>query len=390
MDTGEREPSEAALGEARRHLLELLRGMRDLDAALGAWRPDYGGLPARPVPDPGPPADVAGAHRRYAAGLLFFSANPALLASLGDPARGDIEAAIADAQERFGAPAIPLEALASGGPQRTGAGDAGAEGDTGAAGDAWGGPPSRDRGEPPAPSPGDGSGAERRPRSGVALWIGVAALLVTAVIVGVVVVAAHVFLGPGPTAAPPVPTVTPATLPPDAVSTASLPNVLAPAQACTAIPSGQLPAALAITATSSGIGTDPATGYSTPYVTVTLAAPVGAQTPSFTLVTAVLPYAATAPASGIPVDRAGIVQLIAAWDGGHWYAALRSWSGAAWSTPTDTAAQGVDVVQKGAAITVYWQGLHSGDQIGEIVAAAAGCAGHDLSANLTPTSPYAG
>ncbi len=379
MDAGDRGPSGAAPEEAHRHLLELLRGIRDLDAALGAWRPDYGGLPARGAPDPEPPADLTGAHHRYAAGLRYFAANPAVLEGLGDAARGDVEAAMADARDRCGAPAIPFEDLMRGRPGQ-------------AVGGAppWEGPERGGRGEPPVPAAPGEPGEGRRPRSGVALWIGVAALLVAALIVTVVLVAAHVFLGTGPTAAPGVPTAAPATLPPGAVSTGSLPDVLAPAQACAAIPSGQLAPGLAIAATSTGIGTDPATGYSTPYIAVTLASPVGAQTPAFTLVTVVLPSGASPPSSGPPIDRAGIVQLIARWDGAHWFAALRSWSGSSWSAPADSGVQGVDVTQSGATLTIYWQGLNDSDQLGEIVAASGGCATHDLDAGLTPTTRYAG
>ena len=433
--------------EARRRLLHFLRGLSELDSALGPWRPDYGGLPARSLPDPQADVDVTSAHRLYANGLAFFADNPEAAWSLGEPSRDDIAAAIADARYRFGSVVVPLQDLL--GPEESGAEPesdaAGAEppappgsplpvpgpppersaeglvaspaprSDGVPAPPNNGAPAPRNNGgpTPPAPtqrnagqpappssaSPGeppewrqpppsrDERTVERPPRSGLAVWIGVAALLVTALIVAVVLIGTHLLLGTGPTAAAGA-TQPQATLPSGAITGGPLPDVMAAAEACGSIPSGQPPASLAISSTASGIGSDPGTGFGTPYVSASLAAPVSSTTPAFSLVIAVLPYGATAPGSGSPIDRAGTVQLIAYWSGSHWYAAMRSWSGSAWTAAANGAGSGVDVTHSGATVTVYWQGLTTGDKYGAVIAAAAGCSLSGLSSALSPTQSY--
>ncbi|MGA8014654.1 MAG: hypothetical protein WCB85_01905, partial [Candidatus Dormiibacterota bacterium] len=226
--------------------------------------------------------------------------------------------------------------------------------------------------------------------SGLAVAAGIAALLVTGLIVAVAVVAAHYFLGPGPTAGPAAPTPAP-TPPPSSVATVGpLPTLFAAAESCSSIPTGQVPSSLSITSTASGIGTDPATGFGTPYVSITLASPVRPSTPSVTLITAVLPYSATAPTSGSPIDRAGTVQLVAGWEGGDWYGGLRSWSAPAWSSLSDPSSTPVDVTQNGDVVTVYWNGLTNGDRFGVVVATSTGCTALDLSGGTSPTATYAG
>ncbi|HYA00978.1 MAG TPA: hypothetical protein VEK76_11590 [Candidatus Binatia bacterium] len=387
MGPSEGTASEREHAEVHRRLIEFLRALRDLDAALGPWRPDYGGLPARLSPDPDASGDLAEAHRHYAEGLGYFADHPQQTWNLGQPSREDVAAAIADAMARCGSPVLPMELLSPDGwsADHQLAGKPGPGVTTQGPRARWQGRRETAPGiEEAAP---DG---ERPSHRGIVVAVGLMALLVTVVIVVAVVLAAHLFLGQGPTAAGPVATPTPATLPPESVSSLPLPDVLGAASACAAIPSGELPATLGITASSSGIGVDPATGYGTPYVSVELQGPVGAGTPSFALVTAILPFSAAAPSSPPPIDRVGTVQLIAYWDGAHWYGALRSWQGAAWTAPSPGSGAGVDVAQDGTTVTLYWQGLTSGDHYGEVVATSQGCAGHDLGPSLSPTQTYGG
>lgn len=405
------------------HLLQFLRGLSGLDDALGRWRPDYGGLAARDAPDPGASGDVTPAHRQYSIGLRYFADHPELAWALGEPSRDDVAAAIADARLRFGAPIVPLEELIRGSdPARAGrarvvegyAGDGGSpfsdQWDQGATALPYQAAHDAPRPfQPPAPPPVveehpwaepaaplpsrppvDGESSRRPPGSRLALAVGIAALLVTGLIVAIAVVAAHYFLGPGPTAGPAEPTPAP-TPPPSSVATVGpLPTLFAPAESCSAIPTGQVPASLSITSTASGIGTDPATGFGTPYVSITLASPVRQSTPSLALITAVLPYSATAPTSGSPIDRAGQVQLVAGWEGGDWYGGLRSWSAPAWSSLSDPSSAPVDVTQNGDVVTVYWNGLTNGDKYGVVLATSAGCTALDLSGGTSPTATYAG
>ena len=383
-------------------LLLFLRGLSGLDDALGRWRPDYGGLAARDAPDPGTIGDVTHAHHLYSIGLRFFADHPELTWALGEPSRDDVAAAIADARLRFGSPTIPLEELIRGS-------DPASEGQGATAFLEQAAPDAPPAFQPPAPPPvveehpwaepaapfssrppADGESPRRPPGSGLALAVGIAALLVTGLIVAVAVVAAHYFLGPGPTAGPTAPTPAPTALPSSVATVGPLPTLFASAEGCSAIPTGQVASSLSITSTASGIGTDPATGFGTPYVSITLASPVGPSTPSLSLITAVLPFSATAPTSGPPVDRAGTVQLVAGWEGGHWYGGLRSWSAPAWSSLSNPSGSPVDVTQNGDVVTVYWNGLTNGDKYGVVLATSTGCTALDLSGGTSPTATYAG
>lgn len=216
--------------------------------------------------------------------------------------------------------------------------------------------------------------------------MGLAALAIMAILVVGAILGGRALLGQGPTAAPTA-SVPPATLPASDLPTGSPANVLAPVAACTAIPTGKVPTALALASTTSGIGTDPAVGYSNPYVATHLAGTVGSGTAAFSLVTAVLPYQATAPATSPPIDRAGTVQLIAYWNGSAWVGALRSWSGSSWTLSVGTTS-GVDVIQAGTVVTVYWQGLVEGDKYGVVVASTSGCAALGMNAALVPQESY--
>lgn len=406
--------------EAHRHLIQFLRGLSELDAALGSWRPAYGSLPAAEAADPRPRTrdEVVTAHGMYADGLLFFADSPRMARSLRQPSAGDIAAAVADAQKRFGAPIAPLDRLmtprsptppqppAAVAPGAPVAGEsvppaAGRIADSPweaerptAARAANGTPPGR-RGSGPPNRRGRPEGEPPRPLGrGFAIVMGLAALAVIAILVAGAVFVAHALLGTGPTAAPPSATTAPATLPASDLPTASGVDVVAPAEACTAIPSGKLPSGLAAVSSASGIGSDPVAGYSNPFVSVRLASAVGTGTPAFDLIAVVLPYQATLPAasataspSAPPVDRAGTLQLVAYWNGSSWVGALRSWSGAAWGL-TIAAGSGVNISQNGATVTLFWQGLAPGDKYGVIVASAAGCADLGLSSALAPEQTY--
>ena len=217
--------------------------------------------------------------------------------------------------------------------------------------------------------------------------VGAVALVLMAAIVAVVVVGARTLLATGPTASAPVASPRLATLPASALPSGSPPNVLGPLQGCTTIPSGQLPGGLSIASSSSGIGVDPANGYTIPYLSVKLAGTVGSGTPAFTLVAAILPSGLTPPAAGPAVDRAGTLQLIAYWGGSHWHSALRSWSGTSWTLSVDSS-PGVDIAESGTSVQLFWQGLVPGDLYGVIVAGSSGCADQGMSSALSPQQPY--
>ncbi len=449
------DPSQPTLSpeqaEAHRHLLLFLRGLSKLDAALGRWRPDYGRLRAVEAAGAGPAneADIVEAHQLYAEGLGYFADRPGIARTLRMAAANDIAAAIEDSIIRFGAPIAPVawltspaaradlqsasgsqpgapmseaDVLAAGGrvalspwdterPTPTTPGARGAP--------ARQTPPPPPRGSLPAPprpaqkpaSPPSrrGFSADESPtphgRRGLAVGIGLFALVVIVVIVAGVAFAAKALLGSGPTAPVTVAPPSLATLPASDQPTGSPANVLAPDATCTSIPTGQLPAGLALVSTSSGIGTDPAVGYSNPFITIQLSGAVQTATPAFSLTAAILPFGSTAlpsataspggtalaggtaPATSGPINRAGTLQLIAYWTGSAWQGALRTWSGSAWSLAVDEPS-GVNVVGRGDSVTLYWEGLAPGDRYGVIVASSTGCADLGLSAALVPEQTY--
>jgi hypothetical protein len=220
-----------------------------------------------------------------------------------------------------------------------------------------------------------------------------AVLVIIAIVVTAFLLGAHALLGQGPTAGPASAPPTQATLPASDLPSGSQLAVVAPAEACATIPSGQVPSGLAPTATASGIGIDPAVGYSNPYIAVQLAGPVQKGTPAFSLIAAVLPFGSTPPPSAAaslkatPVDRAGTLQIIGYWDGSQWHGALRVWSGAAWSLSVDESS-GVDVVANGATVTLYSQSVPSGSKYGVIVATSSGCSDLGMSSALVPEESY--
>jgi hypothetical protein len=431
------DPSEPTLSpeqaEAHRHVLQFLHGLSKLDAALGRWRPDYGRLRAAEAAhaQPATEADIVEAHRLYAEGLGYFADRPGIARTLGMAAANDIAAAIEDSIIRFGAPIAPVEWLVSPearvdlqppGGQRPGA--AVSEADLLAAGgrvalNPWDAelsaptppagkgaparrtaPPARPAATPPARRGAAAGEPAAQPhfRRGLAIAVGLAALVFMAILVTLVFLGSKVLFGPGPTA--PIAATSPpqATLPPSDLPTGSPADVLAPAATCTSIPSGQLPTGLALVSTSSGIGTDPAVG-SNPFITIQMSGSVQSATPPFSLIAAVLPFGSTAlptatassgasaSATNAPINRAGTLQLIAYWNDGRWQGALRHWTGSAWSLSVGSAS-GVDVVQNGTAVTLYWEGLASGDKYGVIVASSTGCADLGMSSALVPAQTY--
>ncbi len=431
------DPSEPTLSpeqaEAHRHLIQFLRGLSKLDAGLGRWRPDYGRLraAAAAAAPPASEADIVEAHGLYADGLRYFADRPGIARTLRMAAANDIAAAIEDSIIRFGAPIAPVEWLVSPearidlqAPSGQQPGAPMSEADVLAAGgrvalSPWDAerstptptadkgaparrtPPPPPRGSPPArrgPAAG-GSPGQPQDRRRFAIGVGLAALVVMVILIAIVVFSAKFLLGAGPTAPGAVASPTQATLPPSDLPTGSPANVLAPVAACTTLPTGQLPAGLTPVSTTSGIGLDPAVGYSNPFITIQMSGAVQSATPAFSLIAAVLPFNSTAlpsatalpsgTASGAngPVSRAGTLQLIAYWSGSQWHGALRSWSGSTWTLSVD-AASGVDVVQRGAAVTLYWEGLASGDKYGVIVASSTGCADLGMSSALVPEQTY--
>jgi hypothetical protein len=226
--------------------------------------------------------------------------------------------------------------------------------------------------------------------------MGVVALVIIAILVVAAFAVAHLFLSPTPTALAPSATPTQATLPPSDLPTGSPVDVVSAAEACTAIPSGQVPSQLRIASVTSGIGSDPAVGYSNPYVSVRLGGTVASGTTAFSLIAVILPFQATMPVttatatvspSAPPVDRAGTLQLVAYWNGTAWTGALRSWSGGVWGLTIGTGS-GVDISQNGATVTIFWQGLAPGDKYGVIMASSTGCADLGLSSSLVPGQTY--
>jgi hypothetical protein len=423
------DPSDTASGseetEARRYLHRFLRGLSELDAALGRWRPDYGRLPAAPAPDQHPPsrAEVVEAHRLYADGLRFFADHPRAVRRLERSVADDVAAALADARGRFGAPAAPLDRLISVGggaaPAPPGLGPppppppplAGAAAPmttagprvapspwdaerSAAAGATDGKPNGRQAGPAVRGRDRPNGDAEPRPiRRGFAIAMSLGALVVIAVVIAAVVFGAHTLLGQGPTAGPGSAPPTQATLPASDLPSGSQLAVVAPAEACAAIPSGQVPSGLAPTGTGSGIGVDPGVGYSNPYIAVQLAGPVQNGSPAFSLIAAILPFGSTPhPSAAVspkatPVDGAGTLQVIGYWDGSQWHGALRVWSGAAWSLSVDESS-GVDVVASGSTVTLYSQSVPAGSKYGIIVATSSGCSDLGMSSALVPEESY--
>jgi hypothetical protein len=423
--------------EAHRHLILFLRGLSKLDAALGRWRPDYGRLRASAAAAGPPPseADITEAHRLYAEGLRYFADRPGIARTLRMAAASDIAAAIEDSIIRFGAPIAPVEwlvspaaradvqapgerppavpiseadILAAGGRVALSPWDAERSTPTPPAGrgaPVRRAPPPPPRGSeppparPPAKPPArrgsgiDGPPGQQRGRRAFLVGMGLAALLVLILLVVLAVFSAKYLLGEGPTAPGAVASPTQATLPPSDLPSGSPANVLAPVSACKTLPSGQVPTGIALASTTSGIGTDPAVGYSNPFITIQMKGAVQSSTAAFSLIAGVLPFNSTAPSNATasatsgPVDRVGTLQLIAYWNGSQWHGALRNWSGSAWSLSVD-AASGVDVVQNGPAITLYWEGLAAGDKYGVIVASSTGCADLELSSTLVPEQNY--
>ena len=397
-------PADDELG---RQAVAFRDGLSDLDRCLRLrWRPDYGDLRAPATEASAPELEEArlrAAHERYRGALEFFALHTGSLGRLPQPIALGIRVALADAHERFGEPAIPLDHVQALARRRRQGGAAAAHaevvaaatGDTAPPAAAGPSPPSNGTAAPrrtaPArrsPSPPAPAEPEEPPRSRFALVAGTgAAFVVVALLTAVLVITLGSRGGAPPVATPP----PPATLPPAPSDVAAPVDVTALARACTALPSGGEPAFLRIAGATSGTANDPASGLATPFVAVQLAQTPPQSTSPYEVVVALLPYAATGPAGQTaPIDRIGTTQLYAHWDGAHWHRGMRTWNGNVWSTATDTAAGSMDLAVDGATLTFYWDGISAGTRYGEVTATSSGCGWRDVAADMTPQQTYTG
>jgi hypothetical protein len=175
----------------------------------------------------------------------------------------------------------------------------------------------------------------------------------------------------------PTPTLTPTPTP--LVAGPAAPSV---ANACTALPSGSVPPYLQITGWTSGKKTDPVTHVAEESVTATLAGnPTGVNAP-FAIIAVIFPAGVTTtPMFSMPlIDTIGTAQLYAWADGTARHKALRTFSGGTWVTDNNPSSMHFSLSSDKTA-TLFWTGMHAGDQFGFVTAAPAGCA----SAALTPT-----
>jgi len=387
---------------SREHALTLAgrfpAALATIDQAVGVrWRPPYGDLVAGAGSTGRKTDRLAAAHADYQDALFIFARRPALLTDLPPLQRARLQAAVEDARERFGRDAVTLgyliEVIATAHPEerRSGTGST---------------PPPQQaplrartptKTPPPTraflPAEPNATNAISRPRavqrSGRALALAVGGGSALALLV--LIILGLRLTGGGGTTGQAAPPVIPATLPPGLSAAGTAPDVTALQHACPSFPSGKTVAAQTVTATASGIAPNPLSGLPTPEVTVSLAGPPSPGIPlSLTIV--VLPFSASpaAVASGVAADQAGTAQLIAYWDGRSWHRGLRVWSGTAWNTSVDIAANGLDLATTGATVTLFWEGLPTGARFGELIASSAGCASHDMDAMLTPQQQFGG
>jgi hypothetical protein len=356
-----------------------------LDAAVGVrWRPAYAGV-AAPEAEPAHDREaLTVAHQAYRRALEGHAADPEGVGRLAAPERALIGDALADARERFGRHAVPLDhllALLDSAPAAPAAGivPAAPVAVTPAAARAA----SPKRSGPSSPDPDRGPDRPSGRGRLAAFTMGSISLLVIA---GVAFLLTRLLsppaAGPAPLAA------TPATLPPVGTVAGTPPDVVAFTARCAA-PGGAVAGLPAIRAASSDVLTDPVTQLQEPAVALELDHAPAAGSAPFSITVVVLPFSATPPAAATVADAAGTVQLLAFWDGHLWHRGLRTWTGSAWSTAVDVTVQGMDLATTGANVTLYWEGLGSGARFGEVVAGAGGCAAHDLDGG-NPQQTYAG
>jgi hypothetical protein len=188
------------------------------------------------------------------------------------------------------------------------------------------------------------------------------------------------------------PTATPT---PTAAPTAPLsgPDPTALVSACSAIPTGTVPASLQVTGTSSGVKPDPRSQAPTQSVSAALGAtPVGVTAP-FAIVAVILPQGAgTALPQKRLIDLAGTEQIYAYFDGQKLHKALRTFQNGAWTTVIDSAANVISFALGGAppGAAFFWSGIHPGDKFAFITASASGCSSSGLDSTLMPTLTVAG
>ena len=150
-------------------------------------------------------------------------------------------------------------------------------------------------------------------------------------------------------------------------------QITALAEACAPIPSGQVPAALAITAVARGTQAPPGAGGALPWVGLRFAAPVGPTLsgPPFSVTATLLPADAGPPAAGRPVDRVGTVQLWLWWDGSATHRAIRTFDGIGWQMRVDPPDLQVSVTAQ--QIQFFSALIGASDGYGFVVSVPSGC-----------------
>jgi hypothetical protein len=158
--------------------------------------------------------------------------------------------------------------------------------------------------------------------------------------------------------------------------------------ACRSLPMGSVPAYLAVASVANDIGPDPRTQASTRRVGVVTAQSITPSQgkPAYSITAVLLPTGASAPTSGVPVDRAGTVQLWIFWDGTALHKGIRTWNGQSWrmTDENDPASNALTISVGDNAASFYWAGLQAGERFGFVTADTGGCTANALGADLTP------
>src|SRR5207245_9026609 len=108
------------------------------------------------------------------------------------------------------------------------------------------------------------------------------------------------------------------TVPPTSTTTEAAGPLARLAGSCAAVPAGSVAPFLVVGKVGSGTAPDPRTSLSTRWVGIGFSQSIGATLQSaapYSVTAVLLPTGATAPTKGVPIDRAGTVQLWIFWDG---------------------------------------------------------------------------